>query len=329
VFVAASIADLPRSVADKRGVPPNVEPSYLSSLLDRQPSCLIRVGTDGVLLAVSEAALSLLGGTDLNAVLGTTLTERIVPEQRELWIAFSARVWSEGSGSHECDILGPSGSRRPVMLQGVALPDHPDGTPSILVMLRDVSATRRLEAAVQEHTIVRQAAEALRRDLDLAVVEQQRLAALLAEKDVGEEELRAVQERLRAELDEATADRQQLHALVTQWVAEGTELRALLDRAAADRQLLEKRLAGTVKAYEQLDASRRAREASLQQTLAGNIQLAREFQNVTAALEAAARALLEKSPVDGPEREAIETIRGNALRLASLARQMAIPERSS
>jgi signal transduction histidine kinase len=95
------------------------------------------------------------------------------------------------------------------------------------------------------------------------------------------------------------------------------------------RQLLEKRLAGTVKAYEQLDASRRAREASLQQTLAENIQIAREFQNVTAALEAAARALLEKSPVDGSQREAIETIRGGALRLASLARQMAIPEKSS
>src|SRR2546427_5377696 len=117
--LATAIADLPRPIAENGTVGATVELAHLQFLLERQSSCLMRVGTDGVLLAVNEAALSLLAGTDLSEVLGTTLPERIVPEQQSSWNEFSLRVWTDGSGSHECDIVGPSGSARPVMLQGV------------------------------------------------------------------------------------------------------------------------------------------------------------------------------------------------------------------
>ena len=76
--------------------PPVMEPLtealHLRRLIEQQPACLLRAGVDGVLLAVNEAALRLLGGETLTHVLGTNLTKLIVPRQHEEWREFAARV---------------------------------------------------------------------------------------------------------------------------------------------------------------------------------------------------------------------------------------------
>src|SRR5580692_6384600 len=100
---------------------------HLTRLLERQPACLMRVGLDGVLLATNDAALSLLGATQLGQVLGTALTERLVTAHQALWSDFADRVWKNASGSIECDLVDLSGAARTVLIQGVALVDHPDG----------------------------------------------------------------------------------------------------------------------------------------------------------------------------------------------------------
>ena len=55
--------------------PASTDSIYLLRLLEKQPSCLIRVDLDGTLLAVNEAGLKLLGTEALHQVLGRSLKQ--------------------------------------------------------------------------------------------------------------------------------------------------------------------------------------------------------------------------------------------------------------
>jgi PAS domain S-box-containing protein len=136
--------------------PAAVEALHLRRLIEQQPACLLRVGIDGLLLAVNEAALKLLGGEALTQVLGSKLTKLIMPRQHEEWQEFAARVRDGVSGSIECDLNDLSGMRRTMLLQAVPLLDHADGVPSMILTARDISAPRRLEASLREREMSRE-----------------------------------------------------------------------------------------------------------------------------------------------------------------------------
>jgi len=137
--------------------PPVMEPItealHLRRLIEQQPACLLRVGVDGLLLAVNEAALRLFGAEALVPVLGTNLTKLIVPRQHEEWREFATRVREGAAASIECDLTDLSGTRRTILLQGVPLLDHADGVPSMILTARDISVPLRLEAALREREI--------------------------------------------------------------------------------------------------------------------------------------------------------------------------------
>src|SRR5258706_1541242 len=123
---------------------PSPDASYLRRLLDRQPACLVRVRLDGVLLACNDAALSLFDVATLGGILKTDLTHRLVAADRAKWQEFTTRVWANGAASLECQLVRTDGAR-PVVVQGVALKDHPDGVDSMLLSFRDQSQRHRLE----------------------------------------------------------------------------------------------------------------------------------------------------------------------------------------
>lgn len=165
----------------------------LRSMLERQPSCLMRVAVSGRLLAVNEAALGFLGGRTLAQVLGTSIIERIDGNNgSEIWRDFASRVSNAGSASAESEMTDLGGVRRAVILQGVTLPAHPDGDESLLVTVRDVSTARRLQASLQEQE-------------DNIQNLRSRLAELTVECD-----------RLRTTADGAIDDRKQLAAALAQ-----------------------------------------------------------------------------------------------------------------
>jgi hypothetical protein len=184
--------------------------SYLRGLLERQPACLIRVQTDGVILACNDAALSLFGVASLGAILNTNLTDRLVASERSKWQEFSPRVWAKGAASLACH-LAPSddGDPRPVLLQAIALNDHPDGIDSLLVNLRDQSHTHQLEHAIQSAELSRVDQEerqrAARDQIEVAGAERRRLEALV---DDHQAECRLLAEELAAQ----TADHKQREA---------------------------------------------------------------------------------------------------------------------
>jgi hypothetical protein len=184
---------------------PTAEVERLRTLLDKQPSCLMRIGTDGRLLAVNEVALTLLGARTLAEVLDTNFTDRIQGDDA-VWADFVRRVSQAGSGSTECEMSDLAGMQRAVMMQGIVLQGHPDGDDSLLVNVRDLTTARRLQASLQEQEDLRRTAQA---SLDEASASLRDLRSRL-------EQATAEQERLRAALDGTRAEREQLTAAIDQ-----------------------------------------------------------------------------------------------------------------
>ena len=277
------------------------EAAHLRSLLDRQPSCLVRVGADGTFLAVNDAALSLLGADNLNDVLGNKLTDVIAPEHHELWRDFVIRAWTEASASIECDLVDDTGERRSVRLKGVGLTDHPDGIRSLLVNIRDTSSTRRMEQALQEHEATRQKAEELRAQLDevrpaLAereaelgriaaerAMEREKLSAFASEKQLALQQTERESQRallaLRSELERSLAEGRRLEEAVAQQTADRRQLDAALKQKDAERQQLEKRIESEIE-----------RSSARQQQAASAIDEARAAQHEPEAALAQAHA---------------------------------------
>jgi len=200
----------------------------LRTLLERQSSCLMRTATDGTLLAVSDAAVTLLGAHELAQVLDTSLVDRIRGDAAAaMWADFTTRVFSSGSASAECEIEDVVGTRRSVILLGVALPNHPDGLKSMLVTVRDVSTARGLEASLHEQEDLRKSVQAA---LAQATAQLQKLAPQL-------QQVTTEREQLRAALDTILRQRQQIASSVEQL---RTALTTAMDAAATAKQVLDK-----------------------------------------------------------------------------------------
>jgi hypothetical protein len=160
-----------------------LEVERLRTLLERQPSCLMRVGVDGLVLAASDAAIGLLGAQKLAQVLDASLVQRLHGNGAQVWADFVSRVQQSGSASAECEMRDLAGVQREVVLQGVSLPPHSDGVDSLMLVVRDVSTARRLEASLREQQELRRVAQD---DLRVAVEQvtalQDRLEAVTAER---------------------------------------------------------------------------------------------------------------------------------------------------
>lgn len=124
------------------------ETAHLRRLLDIQPGCLMRADLDGRLLAVNIAAQRLLAAPDLEAALTRTLFDFLAGDDHERWREFARRVVNESAASLECDLTDLAGIRRTLVFQGVALLEHPDGLPSLLLTIHDMTPVRRLEEAL-------------------------------------------------------------------------------------------------------------------------------------------------------------------------------------
>jgi PAS domain S-box-containing protein len=250
--------------------PAAVEALHLRRLIEQQPACLLRVGIDGLLLAVNGAALRLFGGETLAQVLGTKLTKLIMPRQHEEWEEFAARIRDGASASIECDLIDLSGTRRSILLQGVPLLDHADGVPSMILTARDISAPRRLEAALRERESGRELDD-LQKELQQGFSDLSRSEALtdrqidlqppIASPIVDAAELEQLRQTLTQEHETALL----LKERAAQQLIDSA--RTALDQAVAEQQRLTTLLDDRQIGHERVVAAHAAERARLQQTL--------------------------------------------------------------
>ena len=252
----------------KRPRDANANAPHLQRLIEKQPSCLMRVNMDGVLLAANDAALSLLGASDTIQVLGKPLTEWVVPEHQLMWSEFSAVVASDTARSLECDFTDMSSTRRTLLLHGVPVLDHPDGTPSIILGARDVSRLRQIEASQEAEKnkprsfpereqlegllrAGRKHLEDQRGQLVAATAERKRLESLLGEK---EEALRQLQNQ-RDEFERQHVEHHERGAAKERDAGQQLDaLRAELAQAANECQRLSAAMTEQEASYQQLIA---------------------------------------------------------------------------
>jgi hypothetical protein len=206
------------------------EVERLRLLIERQPTCVMRIGLDAVILAANDAALGQLGASQLGEALGHRFTQWMLPNQRDRWLDLAKRVYQNGAASIECELLDLAERRHAVQLQAVKQPPHPDGMESMTVAVREISGMSRLEQALQD-----QEAAAL------ALADaRERLEAHGKARAVGSEE----RARLQRELDEARAEMAGLTARLAEHQAERRREQA---RHAEECAQLETLLAGAAR----------------------------------------------------------------------------------
>lgn len=184
----------------------------------------MRVGLDGRVLAVSDHAMSLLGVRELGQVLDTNFVELLRGDAvAATWAEFVARVTQSGSASGEGELEDFTGSKRAVNMQGVAIPDHPDGIASMLLTVRDISTARRLEASLEEE-------EGLRRSLQSALADATATVETLRKNLIA---LATERKELQGALDTVLLQRPQIAQSVEQLRG---ALTAIMEAAALARQ---------------------------------------------------------------------------------------------
>ncbi len=272
---------------------PLVEANHLRRVLDTQPSCLMRLGADGTVLAANDAALKLIGAASGAQVLGRDFTAWVPPDQRDLWTAFTTGVVQGHPASVECDIEAPYGDRQPTLFHGVPLSDHPDGVASMAVAARAVSGQRQLEAAVIELE------EQLRERDAERFMARARLAQSASSQRELVEKVGALEASLRppgadAELEEQVrqlkADLEIRATALSEAEAAQRAAEAKAARALADVQQLEVALDGFAARQKQMSAARAEHDA-LQSRLGEALAACDEREAALRELEAAHTSL--------------------------------------
>jgi len=302
--------------------------SYLRGLLEKQPSCLLRVARDGVLLACNDVGLSLFGKSTLADVLDGQITAFLTFDLAEAWCDFSDRVWESGAGSLECELATTDGSLRMVLLQAVALRDHPDTIESLLVSVRDTTPQHRIETLLQDAGSERRLTE-VQASLDDAIAAQAVQATEIAQlKDLSEQYRVGLLER-----DEG--ERARVADLERQVASLGTERERLVAAGAADRAEVERLTSEAALNKNAIDKALEDQRVELQEwrsvaleleplaamgRLAG--PLSDDLRRILGKLNDRAAALLTVFQADAIHRPEIEALRAEAMRAMSLVRQL-------
>ncbi len=114
------------------------------AIVETSPECVKLVSSDGTILHMNAAGLSMVGAPAVEAVVGQSAYELVVPEDRERFRAFNEKVCRGEKGSLEFEISNLLGARRQMDTRAVPL-RQPDGQVVQLAISRDVTLRKRAE----------------------------------------------------------------------------------------------------------------------------------------------------------------------------------------
>jgi PAS domain S-box-containing protein len=124
----------------------------LRSLVEKLPACIVRLSADGHVLATNDRAVTLLGAATAAHILKKSFDTMVRDEGRDAWTDFVVRVCAGETRSTEVTITTLDGIERVVEAAAVPSPAEFGRSPSLLMVLRDVTHRKRLEAAVEQAT---------------------------------------------------------------------------------------------------------------------------------------------------------------------------------
>ena len=119
------------------------------ALFEAEPDAVLVVAGDGALREVNPAGLILFEAERAEEVVGRTLSEFLALPHREAFRGYVERVGGGHKGSLEVEMAGLKGGARTVLVRAAAL-EKPGQGASLLVLARDVTELRELEADLRE-----------------------------------------------------------------------------------------------------------------------------------------------------------------------------------
>jgi PAS domain S-box-containing protein len=116
------------------------------TIFETTPECVKIVASDGKLLQMNAAGLSMIGAPSAQAVVGKSVYDLVAPEDRERFREFNERVCRGERASLEFDIIGLQNVRLQVETHAAPL-THSSGGAVQLAVTRDISERKRAEQA--------------------------------------------------------------------------------------------------------------------------------------------------------------------------------------
>src|SRR2546425_5390009 len=120
------------------------------ALFETETDALLVVAGDGALREVYPTGLLLCEAERPGEGVGRTLSEFLAPPHREGFQSYVKRVRGGHKGSLEVEMTGLKGGARTLMVWAVPLDKKPGSGASLLVLARDVTEQRELEADLRE-----------------------------------------------------------------------------------------------------------------------------------------------------------------------------------
>jgi PAS domain S-box-containing protein len=161
-----------------------VSAERLRAVVESAPVCLARVASDGTILAMNEAAMKMVSADEPEHVLGKSLLSFVDAARADGVRRFIDTVSGGQPGSLEFETAPAAGTVRIVDTRAVPLSPDAKGRASALLVLRDATERKRLEASIAEVVPAPAAIatdaqaserESLRQQLDAALEECRRL----------------------------------------------------------------------------------------------------------------------------------------------------------
>ena len=142
-----------RDITDRRQMEAALRDSEgrLRAIIDASPECVEIVDSEGELVFMNAAGITMIEADCLNSVQGCSVFDLIAPEHRSAWIANHRRVCAGEKLDWQYEIIGQQGTRRWMETHAVPL-ELPDGRHAQLAVTRDITIRKRAEAE-REHLL--------------------------------------------------------------------------------------------------------------------------------------------------------------------------------
>lgn len=117
----------------------------LRAIIDAEPECVKMVATDGTLLLMNQAGLSMVEADSLEQLIGKSFDFFLAPEYCEAFQALNESVFRGNKEALEFEIIGLKGTHRWVETHAVPLYNEQHEIVAALGITRDITERRRAE----------------------------------------------------------------------------------------------------------------------------------------------------------------------------------------
>ncbi len=122
----------------------------LKTIIETEPECVKVLAADGTLLQMNRAGLQMIEADSETQVIGHQLTEIVMPEYRDAFVALNQRVNQGESGTLEFEIVGLKGGHRWLDTHAVPMRDINGQITGLLGVTRDITARKQVERELKQ-----------------------------------------------------------------------------------------------------------------------------------------------------------------------------------